>query len=86
MSMANIRGQQQVLRRVAEEEQIAGIKDQHMYKYMDGRDTKWVKVFLRFYPTTRWLVEDIATGSWSAIPNTRRLLTDDLRARLREWL
>lgn len=68
-------------RRLAAEEKKAGVREQHYL--LDGN---FVEVFVSFYPRVQWFIADAMRPRGERIRNTTRPLTDDVKARLENWL
>lgn len=73
--------------RVAEKQ--AGLSDGGLYRVPHGeRGYRWYRVSLRFYPSQKWMVEEMDGGPIGSqpIPGTYRALDDALKASLESWL
>jgi hypothetical protein len=74
-------------RAVKREEVKAGVRDEWFYKVDDGKVVRWFKTSLTFYPKTTWWVQEYSNIILRGKKIGKRVkLTDDLKARLEDWL
>jgi hypothetical protein len=72
------------VRKVSERD---GIREGQYKLRHEGGAFTWVALDLVFYPRETWFVTDLdGTLVGNKIPGTRRKLTDDVKARLEDWL
>lgn len=52
----------------------------------DGEGVRLVRISVQFYPKEHWIIEDIAGTPFDIVKGSGRTLTDDIKARLEEFL